>query len=142
MYANMKREERDARAVIGSDQCIIDQQWFFIRGCLEIPVLGSDECFLWGLWASVREEVFDEISGCWEMAGREKKCGPYKGRLNNSLAMYPETLNLKLAIVMQPVGTRPLFKIEEADHPLAIEQQSGIPCARARELAALILHRR
>jgi hypothetical protein len=23
MYANMKREERDARAVIGSDQCII-----------------------------------------------------------------------------------------------------------------------
>jgi hypothetical protein len=36
-YANMSREERDARAVVGSDQCIIDQQWFFIRGCLEIP---------------------------------------------------------------------------------------------------------
>src|SRR5260370_28726108 len=46
-----------------------------------------------------------------------------------------ETLNLKLEIVMQPVGPRPLFRIEEAGHPLAIEQQSGITCTRAMELA-------
>ncbi len=45
MYAHMNRDERDSRAVIGSDQCIIDQQWFFIRGCLEIPIVGSDEPF-------------------------------------------------------------------------------------------------
>jgi hypothetical protein len=36
IYANMKREERDIRALIGSDQCVIDQQWFFLRGCLEV----------------------------------------------------------------------------------------------------------
>ena len=46
-YANMAREVRDTRTVISSDQCIIDQQWFFIRGCLDIPILGSDEPFLW-----------------------------------------------------------------------------------------------
>lgn len=140
MYANLKREERDAHAEIGTDQCIIDRQWFFLRGCLEIPIRGSEEVFLWGLWASVREEVFDEISECWELAGREKIRGPYKGRLNNSLAVYPETLNLKLEITLQPVGTRPLFRIEELDHPLAIEQQSGITCTRAMQLAALLLH--
>jgi hypothetical protein len=77
-YAKMTREERDARAVIGSDQCIIDQQWFFIRGCLEIPIVDSDEVFLWGLWASVRQEVFDEISECWELVEREKSRGPFK----------------------------------------------------------------
>jgi hypothetical protein len=58
MYANMKREERDVRTVIGSDQCIIDQKWFFIRGCIEIPIIGESEPFLWGVWASIKQEVF------------------------------------------------------------------------------------
>jgi hypothetical protein len=140
MYANMKRDERDARTVIGSDQCIIDQQWFYISGCLEIPILGSDEVFLWGLWAFVREEIFDDISNCWEQMGREKTRGPFKGRLDNSLSVYPQTLNLKLQIVIQPLGARPLFVIEEADHPLAIEQRLGITRGRAMDLAALLLH--
>jgi hypothetical protein len=140
LYANMSREQRDARAVIGSDQCIIDQEWFFVRGCLEIPIIGSDEVFLWGLWASVREEVFDEISECWELVGREKSRGPFKGRLGNSLAEYPETLNLKLRIALQPLGARPVRVIEEADHLLAIEQSSGITYDRALAMAALLLH--
>jgi len=63
MGANMKREERDTRALIGSDQCVIDPQWFFVRGCLEVSILGSDELFVWGLWVSTRENVCDEMSG-------------------------------------------------------------------------------
>jgi hypothetical protein len=139
-YSNMTRDERDARAVIGSDQCIIDQERFFIRGCLEIPIVGSDEVFLWGLWASVREEVFDEISECWKTVGREKCRRPFKGRLGNSLAEYPETLNLKLQLVLQPIWARPLFIVEETGHPLAIEQSLGITPERALEMASLLLH--
>ncbi len=140
MYSNMKREERDARAIIGSDQCVVDQQWFFIRGCLEIPVVGSTEPFLWGLWASVREEVFDEISESWEETGREKIRGPFKGRLANSLSVYAETLNLKVKILIQPAATRPLFIVEQIEHPLAIEQQNGISEDRANEMACILLH--
>lgn len=142
MYANMNRDERDTRSVRGSDQYIIDQKWFFIRGCLEIPIIGSRDVFLWGLWASVREEVFDEISECWELAGREKSRGPFKGRLSNSLSIYPETLNLKVQILIRPVGERPLLMIEENDHQLAVEQRSGIRREKASELAALLLHQR
>jgi hypothetical protein len=142
MYFNMNRDDRDARCVHGSDQYIIDQKWFFIRGCLEIPIVGSNKPFLWGLWASVREDTFDDIANYWELKDRETCRGPYKGRLANSLAEYPETLNLKLKIILQPVGTRPLFMIEEADHPLAMEQGSGITITRAHELASLIMHRR
>jgi len=140
MFANMKREERETRALIGSDQCVIDDKWFFIRGCLEIPILGSDEPFVWGLWASVREAVYDEISDCWTLEGREQAHGPFKGRLGNSLSVYPETMNLKVEIALQRVGTRPLFKIEEADHLMAQEQSEGITLARAMELASLLLH--
>lgn len=140
MYANMKGDERDTRATIGSDQCIVDQKRFFIRGCLEIPIVGRNEPFLWGVWASVHEEVFDEISDCWEQQGRENLHGPFKGRLGNSLKVYPETFNLKVNILSQSVGTRPLFIVEEPEHPLAIEQKCGITPRAAMELASLLLH--
>jgi hypothetical protein len=122
MYASMKREERDTRALIGSDQCVIDEQRFFLRGCLEVPILGSEEPSVWGLWVSVKEEVYDEVSDCWTLEGREKLHGAYKGRLANSLTVYPETLNLKTEISLQPVGTRPLLKIGE---PLARSRAVG-----------------
>lgn len=140
MYANMSRDERDARCLRGSDQCIIDEKWFFVRGCLEIPIIGSGEVFLWGLWASVREEVFEGISESWELPGKEKSSGPFKGKLANSLSIYPPTLNLRVQIVIQPVGERPLFVIEEPDHQLAAEQCSGISRDRALEVSALLLH--
>ena len=50
---------------------------------------------------------------------------PFKGKMATSLSVYPETLNLKLEIIVQPVGTRPLLRLEEAGHPLAIEQRSA-----------------
>ena|SRR5271163_1927971 len=141
-YANLSKQERDLRTTIGSDQCIVDSQSFYVRGLVEIPIIGSDQEFLWGVWALIREEIFDEISDCWELEGREKKYGPYKGRLANSLSIYPETLNLKLRIVLQPVGVRPLFILEDDQHTLGLQQQqsSGITQEQAIELASFLLH--
>ena len=139
LYANMAEPDRSARALISSDQCIVDEASFFIRGCLEIPVRDSGEVFIWGLWSSVKEEVFNEISESWQEVGREMLRGPFKARLANSLPVYPETLNLKLRIVIQPVGTRPLFILEE-EHPLATAQQHGISSLEAMELSATLLH--
>jgi len=139
MYAGLSEADRGSRALISSDQCIIDEQWFFIRGCLEIPILEHDDVFLWGLWASVTEEVFNEISASWEEEGRERRLAPFKARLANSLSVYPETLNLKLRIVIQPLRTRPVFMLEE-EHPLAAAQKSGMSRVEATELAANLLH--
>jgi hypothetical protein len=46
MYANMSESDRGARALISSDQCIVDEELFFIRGCLEIPLLDSSPLFI------------------------------------------------------------------------------------------------
>lgn len=138
-YANLNSDDRDSRALAGSDQCIIDQEQFYIRGCLEIPIRGTDEVFLWGLWARIKEEVFDEISNYWESEGRETCIGPYKGLLANSLSIYPETLNLKLAIHIRPIGSRPLFLLEKSPHPISVEQRTGIPSHKATEYTCLLL---
>jgi hypothetical protein len=84
MYAGLSEPDRDARAIISSDQCIVDERFFFIRGCLGIPIHDNSEVFLWGLWAIVKEEVFDEIEDSWEEPGRETGRGPFKARLANS----------------------------------------------------------
>jgi hypothetical protein len=139
-YVKLAENERGSRALIGSDQCIIDSQWFFLRGILEIPIIGNDESFLWGLWVSVLEGVFNEISECWELEGREKDHGPYNGRLANSLPVYPETLDIEINVNLQPVSVRPLFVIEDAHHPMAMQQQSGVTQQEAIELASTLLH--
>jgi hypothetical protein len=138
MYANMPDAEHSSRALISSDQCIIDDTWFFIRGCLEIPVIETGEVFLWGVWASVKEEVFNELSESWEETGRETRRGPFKGRLANSLSVYPETLNLKLRLIVQPVGQRPLFVIEE-EHALTTAQQHGMSQHEVAELGHILV---
>jgi hypothetical protein len=138
-YANLSLDDRDARAIAGSDQCIIDQREFYIRGCLELPILGADDVFLWGLWARVKEEVFDEIDDHWESQGKENSIGPYKGRLANALSIYPNTMNQRLEIQIRPVGSRPLFILEELDNPLSVEQRNGITRKQAEEYACLLL---
>jgi len=41
-------EEREHRCVLQSDTCVIDGKLFFIRGCIEIPVDGANEPYIWG----------------------------------------------------------------------------------------------
>jgi hypothetical protein len=133
-YANMSAEERDQRAIAGTDQCVIDQNEFYIRGCLEIPLPEGDGSFLWGLWASVWKDDYLEIADCWEE-------GPYKGRLANSLKTYsPDTADLKLSIKLQAVGQRPLFIIDDTDHPLGIAQRKGMTNQEVHDLVSLLMH--
>jgi hypothetical protein len=137
-YFKLSRDERETRAILGSDQCVIDGEQFYIRGCLELPVIESERVFLWGVWARVHEKDYDEIEAHWTAEGREGKIGPYKGRLANSLPIYAESLNLKLEVQIEPVGSRPLFFLEDPDHPMAIEQQGGITMQKAEEYFCLL----
>jgi hypothetical protein len=115
------------------------QREFYIRGCLEIPVIGMGEVFMWGLWARISEAAFDEISDHWESQGREAMIGTLQGGFANSLSIYPDTLNQRLEVRISAVGSRPLFILEDAGNPLCLEQRSGLNPQRAAEYACLLL---
>lgn len=83
--------------------------------------------------------VVNEISEAWKEEGRERRLASVKARLASSLLVYPETINLKLRIVIQPMGTRPLVILEE-EHPLAAAQQRGMSRREVAELSAKLLH--
>ncbi|WP_330242116.1 DUF2199 domain-containing protein [Streptomyces sp. NBC_00525] len=40
----------------------------------------------------------------------------------------------------RPVGERPFVELKPTDHPLAVEQRTGISPERVREIASALLH--
>jgi hypothetical protein len=129
-----------SRSRLSSDQCVIKGEAFFIRGLVEIPVVDADDVFAWGVWVSLSKETFVRADKLWQMPGREHE-PPYSGLLSTELGLYsPWTVNLKSHVHTRPVGRRPLIELEPTDHPLAVEQRTGISMERVRQIAETILH--
>lgn len=135
----LSESERRERAELSSDQCIIDNQHFFLRGRIEIPILDAADRFYWGVWVSVSPESFRRSSELWRQAGRENQ-PPFFGWLSTRLPVYTDTLNLKTMVHTQRIGERPLIEIEPTDHPLAPEQRNGITFKRLQQIAEAMLH--
>jgi hypothetical protein len=138
-YDVIAPEERDRRTELTSDQCVIDEKHFFVRGVLEIPVVDGEGPFIWGVWVSLSEANFLRASELWDRPGREQE-PPYFGWLSTELPGYPSTINLKTLVHTRTVGLRPTIEIELTDHPLAKEQEQGITMARVQEIAQQLLH--
>ncbi|MEV0097296.1 DUF2199 domain-containing protein [Streptomyces sp. NPDC050738] len=120
--------------------CGILGEHHFVKGLIEIPVIGTDDVFSWGVWVSLGGESFSRAADLWNTDGRETE-EPYFGWLTSDLAAYPTTtLNLKTHVHTRPVGERPFVELAPTDHPLAVEQRMGITLARVREIAASALH--
>ena len=138
-YYSVPEEERERRCDLGSDDCVIDEKAFYVRGCIEIPVHGQPDPCTWGVWVSLSLASYTEWVRTFEQAKRAH-AGPFFGWLNASLAPYPDTVNLKTRVHLRDDGIRPAIELEPTDHPLAMEQRHGICAARVAQLYALAVH--
>jgi len=139
-WLTLSEEDRKLRGVLGSDECIVDDKHFFIRGVIEIPIIDAGDTFAYGVWVSLSKSNFECAARLWD--NPERIHAPlYFGWLSNSIYGYPDTLNLKTNVHTREVGMRPLIELEPTDHPLAVEQRNGITMARVREIAELNHHR-
>lgn len=138
-YYTVPEAERERRCFLGSDDCVIDEAHFFVRGCIEIPVHGESEPLVWGVWVSLSEQSFK----AWVKSFHEERrshIGPFFGWLNAWIKPYPETMNLKTRVHLRDYGTRPYIELEPTDHPLAVEQRTGISVRRVAEIYGLVVH--
>lgn len=110
-------------------------RYFFIRGCLELPVRGQEGAFVWGVWVSVSESSFKTILDLWE-AEQRNHVPPMFGWLCNAISVYPQTQALKTNVHLRNDGMRPFIELEPTEHPLAVEQREGITLTRIAEIAA------
>jgi hypothetical protein len=131
--------------LLTSDQCVWtdddDRQTFYIRGLVTIPIIDTADALVYGAWASVAERSFARINELWDEPARVDE-PPYFGWLSNTIADYPETLNIPANVVTAALELRPQIVLDPAhDHPLVAEQHHGITLDRARQIAELFMHR-
>jgi hypothetical protein len=139
IWFTIPEKEREARSMLSSDQCIIDDEHFFIVGNIELQIKGSDKRFSWDVWVSLSAKNFARACELWTTEGRESE-PPYFGWLSTQLPCYPDSLHLKTMVHTRAVGRRPFIELEPTDHPLAIEQRDGITMERVKEIAEAVLH--
>ena len=138
-YYEVPEAERAVRCDLGSDDCVIDGKYFFVRGRIEIPVVGEEDPFSWGVWVSLSEQSHRDWVKHFNVAQRSQ-CGPYFGWLNAWLKPNPDTINLKTHVHLRNDGIRPFIELEPTDHPLAVEQRQGISRERVAEIYAMMMH--
>lgn len=125
--------DRERRVAISSDQCILDDEHFFILGTLDLPIQGSDEIIRWLAWSTLSRPNFERASELWDADGRESE-PPYSGWLSNRIPGFPDTLNVKILVHTEPLGCRPRLEVVEEGHAIRDAQRNGITCEKADEL--------
>lgn len=133
-WLELTEAEREARGKIDSNLCSIDDH-YFVRGCLDIPIVGHEDVFSFGVWVSVSKESFTRILDLWDEEIRGDQ-PPLFGWLCNSILGYPDTYALKTHVHLRDGGIRPFIELEPTDHPLAVEQREGITLNRVEEIVA------
>lgn len=109
---------------------------FFIRGRIEIPIVGTNDVFTYGVWTSLSPTNYTAAKAAY---AKNREAGPFFGWLSNSFPHYPETLNLKTNVHLR-TDVRAAVELEPTDHPLAVEQREGITMERVKEIISLVMH--
>jgi hypothetical protein len=137
----LAEEERASRADFGDDAGVLDPDSssprFFVRGLLQLPILGLNDFFAYGAWVELDERSFGRIGDLWwDSHGSDEP--PFLGRLANELEPYVATAGLDCQLQLRDVKRVPSITVRPADHPLSADQVSGITLQRVHELAAAV----
>lgn len=121
---------------LDEDLCMIGNTEYFVRGCVEIPIVDHDETFVWGLWTSVTEDNFKRVLDLW--AADVENEPPMSGQLCNNVTFYPPTIGLSTSIRLRNNNQRPKITLEPTDHPFAVDQRKGVTLAKVKEIVAML----
>lgn len=106
---------------------------FFVRGLIQLPIIGTAKNFCWGVWGSLARANFELLLEKGDSVDRVE-LPPMFSWLSSQIAEYPDTLSLRMHAHQQAPGKRPLFELDRADHPLSLEFYEGITPDRVREI--------
>ena len=137
-YYNALSDEDKRGSFLSSDGCVILDRDFFIRTILQIPIRGTNEVFMWGVWVSQSMAEFQFYNGHFkdDLTGRKTF-----GWFSSLLPEYESTLGLKTTVLFKRGGLRPQLHLEDSPHQLSIDFHRGISIERATQIAGSMLHR-
>ena len=131
LWWSVPEDERESRVKLTPDTCVIDDEDFFIRGVIHIPIHDHPNDFGFGVWVSQKRENFFKYVENFDT----DKIGPFFGWLCTGISFYTEdTTSLKTMAHFRGQGQRPSIELEETEHPLSIDQHRGITLDKAWQI--------
>ncbi len=137
-YFKVSPNERAKRIQNTEDVCVIDNNEFYIRGVLPLPVIDSNDEFRWGVWARIEEQDFMIYLKYWD-GNIPENLPALSGRLSGEIKDYPESDMLPVEIYLQSKNQRPIFKVLSAKTPLGIDQEKGITLEKVHSFVEPLL---
>jgi len=127
-YWDIPESERSKRIKLTGDTCVINDELFFVRGVIDIPIHDYHESFGFGVWVSHKKENFEKYVANPD----SEEVGPFFGWLSTEINYYsPSTQMLKTMAHYRSGNLRPSIVLEPSDHPLSQDQQNGISLDKA-----------
>jgi hypothetical protein len=127
-------DDFDPNNFLSDDFCIIDDTHFFIRGVVELPILGGGGKSLgYAIWVELSRASFAAYFKALD-APDPSSVGNLTGNFANQLAGFAGTLGQTCTVRLRGGGFRPLVMLNSDEHPLARQQRSGITLDRMLDL--------
>ncbi len=137
-YFTIPEEERETRVEETKSLYVVDEEYFFIRGRLTIPIIDYEEDLIFDVWTTLSEKNFIRTNELWNDKDRVNEL-PYFGWLQTYIPTYGNTLNIKTEVITQEVGVIPKVVVIEENHPLALDQTNGITLEKALSIVTEII---
>ncbi len=119
-----------------SDYYACEEEYFYIRGVIPLPIKDSDQIYNIGAWAQVSPGSFNRIWELWEDENQDKE-PRIRGILANKVHLNTGVERTEIQVQLTGPTSRPEFYIDDENCSLYLEQISGITIHRASEYSAL-----
>ncbi|WP_232274787.1 DUF2199 domain-containing protein [Paenibacillus sp. 481] len=130
--AEIEPWEREERCVLSAGKCIIDNEYYYVRGRLTAPNGNGRGNVHWDVWIQVSGQQYDALLTTCSLQEQT-----LAGKLSSAIPGYPDTLALPVTIKWQPRKSVLDVHVDNSDHLLAIEQRQGLSFQRWLELQPL-----
>jgi hypothetical protein len=133
----LDHDARESRTWLADDFAVLDNEHFFVRGLLELPIPELANRFGYGTWVEVPMRTFSKLLKHWHAP---EQFEPVTGYLANELEPYRGTIGLEARLRAISADRLPAVELAEAAHELVHDQRHGISMVRSDELAAVVQH--
>lgn len=134
--ACMSEEDIESQCRYTNDYIVCDEEYFYVRCTIPLPVQESDRDYAIGAWAQVSSNSFNRICELWSDEDQSNE-PPIHGLLANDVHLNTNSENSEIEVQLTGASTRPIITIKDASCSLYNEQQSGITMYRASEYSDL-----
>jgi len=134
--ACMSEDEIEEQCKYTNDYVVCNDEYFYIRCIISLPVQSSSRDYGIGAWAQVSPNSFNRI---WELWSEDDQSSepPIHGLLANDVHLNTNSEDSKIEVQLTGAKSRPMITIKDPECSLYIEQKNGITIHRASEYSDL-----